>query len=167
MAVTELPSWVSRAPTGVGTATRGKLTADQWRTLCTVHMPITLIRLWGTSQDRKRRMLDNYMDLIAAIQIGGMLQTSEEYIQLYEEYIMRYLRTMKVLYLEASIKPNHHLAVHLIMFLRQFGPVHSWRAYAFERFNHMLQNIDTNRRIGKPLALCSSRRLGLIAVMAV
>lgn len=159
MDVTQLPSWVSPAPSGIGTKSRGKLTADQWRTLCTVHLPITLIRLWGSDSGRRQDVLDNFMNLVSAVQIGGMLLTSEANIQLYEDYILRYLRGMKELYLEAAVKPNHHLAVHLADFLRRFGPVHAWRAFAFERFNNMLQNLDTNRHIGEPRQLQNSDEL--------
>ncbi|PSR72259.1 hypothetical protein PHLCEN_2v11851 [Hermanssonia centrifuga] len=144
---TELPSWVSHAPKNFGSKTRGKLSADQWRTVCTIHLPITLIRIW--QGPRELQMLDNFMDLVAAVEIGGMMQVSEEHIQLYEAKILSYLRGMKSIYLEATVKPNHHLAYHLAMFLRRFGPVHSWRAYAFERFNYMLQNLNTNMHIGE------------------
>lgn len=124
---TELPSWVSPAPTGFGTKTRGKLSADQWRTLCTIHLPITLIPLWSNSSStRLREVLTNFMDLVSAVNIGGQLQISESDLQLYDHYILEYVTGFKRLYKEASIKSNHHLAVHLTRFLRMFGPVHSW-----------------------------------------
>ncbi|KAJ3552961.1 hypothetical protein NM688_g3879 [Phlebia brevispora] len=150
---TLLPSWVSRAPKGFGSTKCGKLSADQWRTVCTIHLPVTLIRLWGTNredpdEDRKKRMLRNYMDLVSAVNIAGMMVMTEEHIKLYETTILRYLHDLKNLYHEAAIKPNHHLAVHLALFLRRFGPVHSWRAYAFERFNYLLQQVNTNNRMG-------------------
>jgi hypothetical protein len=145
---TELPSWVSRAPANFGTKARGKLSADQWRTLATIYLPISLIRLWGNETGRRKAMLDNFMDLVTAVEVGGMLVVDEEHIRKYEETILRYLQNMKSLYLEASIKPNHHLAIHLAVFLRLFGPVHAWRAFAFERFNYMLQRLNKNMHIG-------------------
>lgn len=89
------------------------------------------------------------MNLIAAIDIAGMLQITESDIELYQEKILSYLRGLKELYLECSITPNHHLAVHLVIFLRLFGPVHSWRAFAFERFNYLLQRLPINNKIGE------------------
>ncbi|KAI0685130.1 hypothetical protein BC835DRAFT_1248024, partial [Cytidiella melzeri] len=145
---TELPPWVARGPKGFGTSQRGKLTADQWRTICTVHIPITLIRLWANSTTRKRSMLKNYMDLVSVINIGGMLETTEGFIQQYDSAILRYLEKMKELYPEAPFHSNHHLAIHLGQFLRLFGPVHSWRGFFFERFNHLLQGLHTNMRTG-------------------
>lgn len=41
------PLGVSKAPLNWGTPSRGKLKADEWRVLNTIHLPITLIRLWG------------------------------------------------------------------------------------------------------------------------
>ncbi|KAJ3547879.1 hypothetical protein NM688_g5358 [Phlebia brevispora] len=144
----ELPSWLSRAPAQFGSKATGKLSADQWRTVCTIHLPITLIRLWSLGSDdpgdvRRKQMLDNYMDLVTAVTIAGMVVMTEEHIKLYEEAILRYLRTIKELYPEASIKPNHYLAIHLAVFMHLFGPVHSWRF-----FNYLLQCINTNMRIG-------------------
>jgi hypothetical protein len=49
MARTQLPSWVTDVPHNWGTATRGKLSANNWRVICTMHLPITLIRLWGSN----------------------------------------------------------------------------------------------------------------------
>ena len=71
MTCTELPSWMSPAPRNWGTATRGKLTADQWKVVATVHLPLTLIRLWGTKEGRYFLLLCNFMDLSAAIQLAN------------------------------------------------------------------------------------------------
>lgn len=89
------------------------------------------------------------MDLVTAVEVGSMLETSEELIQLYDKTLMRYLTTLKELYKEAKIAPNHHLAVHIADFLRIFGPVHAWRAFALERYNYMLQRTNTNNRLGE------------------
>jgi hypothetical protein len=36
-----LPSWISPVPHNWGTKKRGKLSADNWRVICTIHLPIT------------------------------------------------------------------------------------------------------------------------------
>jgi hypothetical protein len=74
MALTELPSWVTDVPHNWGTTVRGKLSANNWRVICTVHLPITLIRLWGgddAPEDRKDK-LQNFMDLVRAVQIANL-----------------------------------------------------------------------------------------------
>ena len=150
MEAAELPSWLQPAPASFGSTAGGKLSADEWRVVSTVHLIFTLIRLWGPlgETERKRKMLDNYMQLIRAVNIAGSLRISERDIQDYEDAIMKYLRGIKDLYKHAGIKPNHHIAIHLADFLREFVPVHSWRAYAFERFNYLLQSMNTNKQFG-------------------
>lgn len=153
----QLPTWLQPAPKGFGITSRGKLSADEWRVAGTIHIPFTLIRLWGhlDETDRRRQMLDNYMQLVRAVDIAGSLRISEDDIKLYEECILSYLRGLKDLYKEIDIKPNHHIAIHLGIFLRRFGPVHSWRAYAFERFNYILQSMNTNKQPGSDHFLIS------------
>ena len=148
---TQLPSWIQSAPTDIGNISHGKLSADEWRTTATVHLVLTLIRLWGHYDVgvRKRQMLDNYMQLVRAVSVAGSLRISEEDIKEYESSLLSYLRGLKDLYKEATIKPNHHIAVHLPVFLRRFGPVPAWRAFAFERFNYLLQNTNTNKKPGR------------------
>ena len=41
-----LPSWIGRVPSQIGHAKVGKLSADQYRTACTVNLVITLVHLW-------------------------------------------------------------------------------------------------------------------------
>ena len=139
------------APKDIGNISHGKLSADEWRMTATVHLVITLIRLWGHHDVgvRKRQMLDNYMQLVQAVNIAGSLRISEEDIKEYESSLLSYLRGLKDMYKEATIKPNHHIAYHLSEFLRRFGPVHAWRSFAFERFNYLLQNTSTNKKTGK------------------
>ena len=147
----QLPSWLQAVSKSFGTASHGKLSADEWRVACTIHIPFTLIRLWGPLDEgeRKRKMLDNFMQLIRAVDIAGSLRISEDEIVEYETTMLDYLIGMRDLYKEASMKPNHHIALHLGEFLRGFGPVPAWQAFGFERFNYLLQNTNTNKKSGK------------------
>ncbi|KAJ3963911.1 hypothetical protein EV361DRAFT_120089 [Lentinula raphanica] len=160
MSKTQTPSWMASAPSRPGEASQGKFTADQWRTFCTVHLPITLIRLWGSlpSTDRKRQMLVNFMHLVTAVRLGTMRVMTEERIQLFESHIRAYLEEMigfgqsdrlGGLYPHTSITPYQHMMLHFGTLLRRFGPVHSWRCFAFERFNYILQSTPTNQRFGE------------------
>nr|VWO97862.1 Uncharacterized protein [Ganoderma boninense] len=63
---TTYPSWFSPAPPRVAaTGTSAGMKADQWRSYCTVHLPISLLHWWGCSQESSReyRILVNFMDL--------------------------------------------------------------------------------------------------------
>ena len=144
----ELPSWINPVPRGFGTSEHGKLSADQWHTACTVLLPVSLILLWGNEDNRKLQMLNNFMDLVTAVVLAGMWRITPSLISAFEQHLQRYLSGLKELYKEAKIVPNHHLALHLPDFMRLFGPVHSWRAFAFERFNYILQRTNTNMTFG-------------------
>lgn len=144
----QLPSWINPVPRGFGTSEHGKLSADQWHTTCTVLLPVALTVLWGNETGRQRDMLNNFMDLATAVVLAGMWRISSTHIALFEQYLRRYLNNLKDLYKEAKVIPNHHLALHLPIFMRLFGPVQSWRAFVFERFNYILQNTNTNLNFG-------------------
>jgi len=146
-----LPSWVDPAPRNWGTTERGKLSADQWRVLYTTHLPVTLIALWSGGTQRRVEMLHNFMYLVTAVRIAGSRVINDEYINMYEVCITKYLEGLKELYPDASIKPNHHLALHLGDFMRKFGPVHAYRTFAFERLNYLMQQMPTNKKHGEIL----------------
>ena len=94
-------------------------------------------------------MLRNFLDLVEAIEILGLLEINETRIAEADALIKRYLNEAKELYKGAPMQPNHHMLLHLSVFLMLFGPVHSWRAFAFERFNYMLQTLNTNLNFGR------------------
>lgn len=145
----EVPSWLTLPPLSFGTTRHGKLSADHWRTLCTVNLPVTLIRTWSVQETRRIDMLRNFLNLVETVELIGLLEISEEDIVRAETLLEQYLRTAKELYKGSKIQPNQHLALHLGFFLRLFGPMHSWRSFVFERFNHFLQSLNLNMKFGK------------------
>lgn len=149
MTCTELPSWMSPAPRNWGTAARRKLTADQWKTIATVHLPVTLIRLWGKKEDRHFLLLCNFMDLSAAVQLANQRVITQDHIDDYERLILRYLQGIKVMFKDAVFQPIHHVSLHAGDFLKLFGPTHSVRTPGFERFNGRLGLQNTNMKSGE------------------
>ncbi len=131
-------------PRNLGSASHGKLKADQWRTACTVSLVITLVRLWGFQGD-KFDILQNFADLSRAVRFATSRSTSLEKVRKYEQYISCYLEGMARIYGADCVRPNHHLALHLIECLLGFGPVHSWWSFPFERLNGRLQRLRTNK----------------------
>ncbi|KAJ3571368.1 hypothetical protein NP233_g3797 [Leucocoprinus birnbaumii] len=89
-------------------------------------------------------MLQNFLHLVNAIKIGSMRTTSLKHSQDYEFHMKKYLETLLELYPGATLSPYQHMALHVGQQLRRFGPTHAWRCFAFERYNHLFQNIDTN-----------------------
>lgn len=51
---------------------------------------------------------------------------------------------MACLELGVHLVINHHMSVHYITMIKLWGPVYSWWLFAFERFNGMLERVNTN-----------------------
>ncbi|TFK62995.1 hypothetical protein BDN72DRAFT_929405 [Pluteus cervinus] len=145
---TQTPSWIDPAPADWGTARRGKLSADHWRVIGTIHVPITLIRLWRTN-DPRYRFIEHYMHLVNAVRLANLKVSTPAQIGGYRAYILSYLRGLRLLYPDVKLRPTHHAAYHIYDMLKLFGPVHSHSAPFFERYNHFLQRMNTNRKIGQ------------------
>ena len=145
---TQLPSWISPAPPNWGTTERGKLSADQWRVICTIHLPITLIRLWSHDVGRKRELLAHFMDLVSAVRIANMRVMSQNQIQAYNQCIRRYAARCTELFPDETLKPNLHAALHLGDILDLFGPVHAISAPFYERYINFFHRMNINNKIG-------------------
>lgn len=147
---TVLPSGISPVPREVGSPSAGKLTADQWRTFCTVHLVVSLVRLWGNEplDSRQSQILGNFLHLVTLTNLLHMRTLTPEHINSIEEENLAYLEGLRTLYPSFSLVPKHHMALHLPEMLRDFGPVHAWRTFAFERLNQIFQNIPTNCLLG-------------------
>lgn len=151
-----LPSWVGRLPPRIGSSQHGKLSADQYRTICTVNLVTSLIPLWGIAPDgsKWKMVLDNFMDLVAAVKIAHLRVLTPKHINKYQTLMHRYLRALQQLYPHAPITSLQHMSLHLPDLMKRFGPVHAWRCFAFERYNGVLQNIPTNYKFGIPFLVC-------------
>ena len=156
MKSTELPSWMSPAPHNWGAAARGKLTADQWMVVCTVHLPVTLIGLWGNLSDRRFDLLCNFMDLTSAVQLATQRSITTQMIVDHEMLIMRYLKGMKQLFKGSKVQPIHHAALHTGDFLRLFGPTHAVQAFGGERLLEVLGLQNANNKSGTSKSCCGS-----------
>ena len=160
------PTWVTPIPLDLGSASHGKLKADQWRTLGITHLPLSLIRLWGFRESRDPRsqkckeLLDVTISLMSAVILASSRVTSPSIAAAYLTHMKSYMEGIKKLFPQYRFRPNHHMALHLHEYLCRFGPVHSWWTFPFERIIGMLQRIPTNFKIGRscPLFLCLSTK---------
>lgn len=48
------------------------------------------------------------------------------------------------LYGSGVIKPNHHYATHISECVRNFGPLHDFWTFLYERLNKVLKSFKTN-----------------------
>ncbi|KAL0566516.1 hypothetical protein V5O48_015500 [Marasmius crinis-equi] len=168
-----LPTALNRAPLNWGTAGRGKLSGEQWHVLGIVHLPVTLIRIWGftrsppkpsddssamehqqykrelDSQARFQMMLYNYIDLVKAVTLANNRTTSRAHADSYDFHLFRYFSGADRLYRALQSKPIQHVSGHFGEFLSELGPAHAYQTSGFERVNHQLQQIKTNGKVGQ------------------
>ncbi|KAI5823451.1 hypothetical protein K523DRAFT_255161, partial [Schizophyllum commune Tattone D] len=147
-----LPSSMQAAPKTVGTRKGGKLKAASWETLVLVHLPVTLIRLWGSasSGSRERQILDNFMHLVKAVRLALLPCMTHDIVSSYLSEMLLYLRTLLQLFPGTSITIYQHLALHLPILLAEHGPTQAWRCWVVERMNYVLQTLKTNNKFGAP-----------------
>ncbi|KAI9062804.1 hypothetical protein FKP32DRAFT_1551532, partial [Trametes sanguinea] len=148
IAAVTLPSWLPRPPRNLGDAKHGKLKADHWRTACTVNMVITLVRLWSdpSASSDEKLALTNFLHLVAAVDLATRYTMSAERAHRFDYHMLEYIRGIRSLY-GAKLVTNHHLSLHLVDCLLLFGPTWAWWSFPFERYNGLLQKLNTNHKI--------------------
>ncbi|PIL29463.1 hypothetical protein GSI_08405 [Ganoderma sinense ZZ0214-1] len=144
---TYLPSWLERPPSNFGSPSHGKLKADQWRTICTVNMVVTLVRLWNSPEasPHDKLLLENFLHLVAAVDMASRRSMSRDRALAYDKHMFSYLCGLQHIFGHDFV-PNHHLSLHLYECLVLFGPVHGWWAFPFERYNGLMHRININHK---------------------
>ncbi|KAJ2917200.1 hypothetical protein MD484_g3158, partial [Candolleomyces efflorescens] len=148
MKLTRLPLWITPPPHDWGTPGRGKLSANNWRVICCIHLPITLIRLYGKESGRKKKILDNFMVLVAAIRCATRAVTSPQHIESYNSLIQQYTSGVKELFPDYHILPSHHGALHIGDMLQRFGPKHAHDSPHYERYINFFHRMNNNNKLG-------------------
>lgn len=153
---TTRPSWLNTVPEQFGDSRTGTLKADEWRSFATIYLPIALILLWSQSTNestnRFTEILDNTMSLVQVITLACYRVTSEYRAKAIGLHLKDYLSGIHRLFPEVDGSTNQHMSLHLPVFIRLFGPVHSWWTYPFERLIGVLQHLPTNHKFGQYLA---------------
>ncbi|PPQ96947.1 hypothetical protein CVT26_005966 [Gymnopilus dilepis] len=170
------PSWIASVPPKLGSAAHGKLKADQWRVLGTIHLPVALIKMWFSAETegdqlrsiRCRAILDMTMSLVSAVIAATSRSLTRANPAEYHRHMSNYLTGLKELFPSYRLHPNHHMALHLDTFLRLFGPVHGWWTFPFERMIGAVQRMPHNGKIGEleeTIARAYTRSANLRALM--
>ena len=128
------PSWVTSVPTTLSSS-GPKLKSDQWRTIGSLYLPVTLTRLWSqvnpgdAKSILRRELLHLTMILLSAISIATSRTTSDVNATAYLEHMVAYRQELQRLFPDFACRPNFHMAMHISEFLRQYGPAHGWWAF--------------------------------------
>ncbi len=141
-------------PHNLGSASHGKLKADQWRALGTIQLPLSLIHSWGcpTSDARSircRDILEVTMHLVSAIIIATSHTTSVQNAESYLSHMLSYITGIKRLFPKYNFVSNHHMALHIKDYFGFVWAVHAWWTFPFEQLIGMLQRMPNNGKIGE------------------
>ncbi|KAJ3530362.1 hypothetical protein NM688_g7722 [Phlebia brevispora] len=148
MQTTILPSFITPAPITAGTKGQGNLGAAEWRSFCTINLPISLIALWGSfaEDSREYQLLANFMDLVTAVKLVSTRIITAQSLADYRTHLHSYLTNLLVLFPGTTINHNQHRALHIPEIFAHTGPAHAQWCFGFERGNHELQVINTNNQ---------------------
>ena len=73
-------------------------------------------------------------------------QLSEEKLLLADALLLYFCRRTQRLYGACSITPNMHMHCHMKQCIQDYGPLHGFWLYAFERYNGLLGEFPHNNR---------------------
>lgn len=133
------PYGVGRIPLKIGSSFAG-FTADQWRLWTTVLSPIVLKGILP-DEDLRIWLLFVRSCTILCSRIITLSDVHEA-----DTYLVQFCKLFQHKYGQASVTPNMHLHMHLSQCLMDYGPVHSFWCFPFERYNGLLGAYHTNRK---------------------
>jgi hypothetical protein len=153
---TDTPSWLPSVPYNFGDASAGNLKADEWRTMSTVYLPISLASLWGEGTTHRspsiasslQRVLDHTMALVSAVSLACARTMTDARMLAYQNYITQWVGQLPEIHPNSKKRTNFHMAIHIYDFLRLFGPVRYWWSFPFERLVGQLQRLPHNHKFG-------------------
>jgi hypothetical protein len=145
-----LPSWVERPPRNLGEAKHGKLKAHELLVLFTVIFPLIIPELWFNGNEAETRRLENFCDLVAAVNLIASYSTSNADADMFRKHYRSYIASRRHVYPDFHFLPNHHYAEHYPEQLKFWGPLSTLSEFPGERLNGELANIPTNNHFGKP-----------------
>ncbi|KIJ11914.1 hypothetical protein PAXINDRAFT_15245 [Paxillus involutus ATCC 200175] len=110
----------------------------------------------------------HFLKLLSALRLLIKHTITDADIEEADQLIREYCTGLIKLYGSSCVKPNHHYATHTTTFVRNFGPLHDFWTFLFERLNKVLKSFKTNNHSGSELEttffcefhrMCQSSRL--------
>ncbi|XP_065892610.1 uncharacterized protein [Dysidea avara] len=131
------PHDVGRIPLKISSGFSG-FTADQWRNWTTIFSPVALKEVLPAAD------LCCWLLFVRACCLLSNRCISADMVHQAHAYLIEFCKKVELLYGRFSATPNLHLHLHLNDCLLDYGPVHAFWCYAFERCNGLLGRYHTN-----------------------
>ena len=113
-------------------------TADQWKNWVVYYSLFVLHDMLNTD------VLECWRHFVQACRIVLAKHISPEKVFLGDAHFLQFCLRMQSLFGNNSITPNMHMHCHLHSFILDFGPLHGFWLYAFERYNGLLGAMPHN-----------------------
>ena len=134
-----VPTTLGRIPRKIASSF-SSFTADQWKNWTLYFSPIALKNILP------KKDYDCWMIFVSACKTLSSVTITTRQLQEGHERLMTFCRTFQQLYGSNCVTPNMHLHSHLIQCIIDFGPMHVFWLYSFERMNGTLGSFHTNKR---------------------
>ncbi|MBW0532051.1 hypothetical protein O181_071766 [Austropuccinia psidii MF-1] len=153
----KVPAGITKVPFAIGEPKTVKLKASECNCLFSFYLLLAIMDLssitsyeLGQNEEIKAKMLlDNLSSLTICTNILASRCVNEincnEFIKEYDNYC----QTSQQLFMDITIVPNHHYALHLADQMKWWGPLLAISEFPGERINGWLQKVNNNELIGK------------------
>ena len=135
----EVPSDIGRLPMRIS-ANSGSYTAEQWKNWTLIY---SIYCLKGILPDEHFKCWQTF---VLACKYFCQSVVSRTDLDIADGLILKFCKSVEVLYGKHVITPNMHLHNHLKEVIMDHGPVTSFWCFSFERFNGILGSTTTNKR---------------------
>ena len=135
----EVPVEISRLPKQIS-SNYGSYTAEQWKNWTLIY---SLHALKGVLDDQQ---LQCWQTFVLACKYLCKPVLSKTDILKADNCLLKFCTRFQELYGNEACTPNMHLHCHLKEVIIDYGPMHSFWCFSFERYNGILGSIKTNNR---------------------
>ena len=132
-----VPSGIGRIPYKIQSAF-SSFTADQWKNW------VNYFSLISLHDFLKGDHLECWRHFVLACRLLTKQTLSSQDILLADALIIQFCKRTEKLYGNEIITPNMHMHCHLKSCIEDYGPLHSFWLFAFERYNGILGSIPSN-----------------------
>lgn len=132
-----VPYDIGRLPANISSG-YGGFTANQWCNWITIYSPVLLKEVLPSEH------LRCWLLFVRACSITSSRILTVEQVNSADLFLVQFCKQFQNLYGPESCTPNLHMHTHLKDCILDYGPLHSFWCYAFERYNGILGAIQTN-----------------------
>ena len=134
-----IPSELGRIPTSIS-SNAGNFTASEWKNWTLVY---SLYCLQGLLPSEHLRCWQTFV-LACRILCKPLLFSID--VNKADLLLMKFCRTVVVLYGPNVVTPNMHMHAHLVKCIEEYGPIFSFWLFSFERYNGILGSFANNKK---------------------